>query len=114
MLSRIFYGAMYGGSITSIPVNIPGEAASVVTNLDGYQMARQGKAGLALDISTFGSVKKNSLTSGIAIRILRNGKSKAPSVDVRKKTECEGLRPCGQAKEGIASSDKIMNEGVAP
>ena len=45
MLAGIYYGAMYGGSTTSILVNIPGEAASVVTCLDGYQMARQGRAG---------------------------------------------------------------------
>jgi len=49
------YGAMYGGSTTSILVNIPGEAASVVTCLDGYQMARKGRAGPALGISAFGS-----------------------------------------------------------
>jgi putative tricarboxylic transport membrane protein len=55
MLAGIFYGAMYGGSTTSILVNIPGEAASVVTCLDGYQMARQGRAGPALGISAFGS-----------------------------------------------------------
>ena len=55
MLSGIFYGAMYGGSITSILVNIPGEAASVVTCLDGYQMARQGRAGPALGMSAFAS-----------------------------------------------------------
>jgi putative tricarboxylic transport membrane protein len=55
MLAGIYYGAMYGGSTTSILVNIPGEAASVVTCLDGYQMARQGKAGRALGISAFGS-----------------------------------------------------------
>ncbi|MDX9822917.1 MAG: tripartite tricarboxylate transporter permease [Syntrophales bacterium] len=55
MLSGIFYGAMYGGSITSILVNIPGEAASVVTCIDGYQMARHGRAGAALGISAFGS-----------------------------------------------------------
>ncbi len=55
MLSGIYYGAMYGGSITSILVNIPGEAASVVTCLDGYAMARQGRAGAALGISAFGS-----------------------------------------------------------
>ena len=55
MLSGIYYGAMYGGSTTSILVNIPGEAASVVTCFDGYQMARQGKAGRALGISAFGS-----------------------------------------------------------
>jgi len=55
MLAGIYYGAMYGGSITSILVNIPGEAASVVTCLDGYQMARQGRAGPALGIAAFGS-----------------------------------------------------------
>jgi len=55
MLSGICYGAMYGGSTTSILLNIPGEASSVVTCLDGYQMARQGRAGAALGISAFGS-----------------------------------------------------------
>ena len=55
MLAGIFYGAMYGGSTTSILVNIPGEAASVVTCIDGYQMARKGRAGPALGISAFGS-----------------------------------------------------------
>jgi putative tricarboxylic transport membrane protein len=55
MLCGIYYGAMYGGSTTSILVNIPGESASVVTCIDGYQMARQGRAGSALGISAFGS-----------------------------------------------------------
>src|SRR6266545_4124226 len=55
MLAGIYYGAMYGGSTTSILANIPGEAASVVTCLDGYQMARQGRAGAALGIAAFGS-----------------------------------------------------------
>jgi putative tricarboxylic transport membrane protein len=55
MLAGIYYGSMYGGSTTSILVNIPGEAASVVTCLDGYQMARKGRAGQALGIAAFGS-----------------------------------------------------------
>ena len=55
MMAGIYYGAMYGGSTTSILVNIPGEAASVVTCLDGYQMARQGRAGPALGMAAFGS-----------------------------------------------------------
>lgn len=55
MLAGIYYGAQYGGSTTSILVNIPGESSSVVTCLDGYQMARRGKAGVALGISAFGS-----------------------------------------------------------
>jgi putative tricarboxylic transport membrane protein len=55
MLAGIYYGAMYGGSTTSILVNLPGETASVVTCIDGYQMARQGRAGPALAISAIGS-----------------------------------------------------------
>ena len=55
MIAGIYYGAQYGGSTTSILVNIPGEASSVVTCLDGYQMARKGRAGPALGISAFGS-----------------------------------------------------------
>ncbi|MBI5440855.1 MAG: tripartite tricarboxylate transporter permease [Deltaproteobacteria bacterium] len=55
MLAGIYYGSMYGGSTTSILVNIPGEAASVVTCMDGYQMALRGRAGAALGISAFGS-----------------------------------------------------------
>ena len=55
MLAGIYYGAAYGGSTTSILVNLPGEASSVVTCLDGYQMARKGRAGAALSISAVGS-----------------------------------------------------------
>jgi putative tricarboxylic transport membrane protein len=55
MLCGVYYGAMYGGSTTSILVNIPGEAASIITCLDGYQMARNGRAGPALGMSAFGS-----------------------------------------------------------
>ena len=62
MLGGIYYGSMYGGSTTSILVNIPGEAASVVTCLDGYQMARQGRAGPALGISAFGSFIAGTLS----------------------------------------------------
>ena len=62
MLAGIYYGAMYGGSTTSILVNIPGEAASVVTCLDGYQMARQGRAGPALAMAAFGSFIAGTLS----------------------------------------------------
>ena len=55
MLAGIYYGAQYGGSTTSVLVNIPGEATSVVTCLDGHQMARQGRAGAALSIAAIGS-----------------------------------------------------------
>jgi putative tricarboxylic transport membrane protein len=62
MLAGVYYGAMYGGSTTSILVNIPGEAASVVTAMDGYAMARQGRAGPALGISAFGSFIAGTLS----------------------------------------------------
>ncbi len=55
MLAGIYYGAQYGGSTTAILVNIPGEATSVVTTLDGHQMAKQGRAGAALAIAALGS-----------------------------------------------------------
>jgi TctA family transporter len=55
MLAGIYYGSQYGGSTTSILVNIPGESSSVVTCLDGHQMARQGRAGAALAIAAMGS-----------------------------------------------------------
>jgi len=62
MLAGIYYGSMYGGSTTSILVNIPGEATSVVTCLDGYQMAREGRAGPALGIAAFGSFIAGTLS----------------------------------------------------
>ena len=55
MLAGIYYGAQYGGSTTAVLVNLPGEASSVVTALDGYQMARQGRAGAALAVAALGS-----------------------------------------------------------
>ena len=55
MLAGIYYGAQYGGSTTAILVNLPGESASVVTCIDGYQMARKGRAGAALGVSALGS-----------------------------------------------------------
>ena len=55
LMAGIYYGAMYGGSTTSILVNTPGESSSVVTCLDGYQMAKQGRAGPALAAAAIGS-----------------------------------------------------------
>ena len=62
MLAAIYYGTMYGGSTTSILLNIPGEAASVVTALDGYQMARQGRAGPALGMAAIASFVAGTLS----------------------------------------------------
>ncbi len=62
MLAGIYYGAMYGGSTTAILVNIPGEVSSVVTTFDGYQLARQGKAGVALAIAAISSFVAGTLS----------------------------------------------------
>ena len=55
MLAGIYYGAQYGGSTTAILINMPGESSSAVTAIDGYQMARKGKAGTALAVAALGS-----------------------------------------------------------
>lgn len=69
MLAGVYYGAMYGGTITSVLLNVPGEAASVVTCLDGYQMALQGRAGPAMGIAAFGSFIAGTL-GNIALSFL--------------------------------------------
>jgi TctA family transporter len=63
MLAGIFYGAQYGGSTTAILVNLPGESSSVVTALDGYQMARNGRAGVALATAAIGSFFAGTVTT---------------------------------------------------
>ena len=63
MLAGIYYGAQYGGSTTAILVNLPGEVSSVVTCLDGYQMARQGKAGKALGVAALASFFAGSVAT---------------------------------------------------
>jgi putative tricarboxylic transport membrane protein len=68
MLAGIYYGAQYGGSTTSILLNVPGESSSVVTALDGHAMARQGRAGAALAIAAIGSFFAGCVaTVGIAV-----------------------------------------------
>lgn len=63
MLAGIYYGSMYGGTITSVLLRLPGEAASVVTTFDGYQMARKGRAGPALGIAAVGSFIGGTLST---------------------------------------------------
>src|SRR5574341_762251 len=68
MLAGIYYGSMYGGSTTSILVNVPGEPASVVTTIDGYQMARKGRGGAALAVAAIGSFVAGTM-SVIALQV---------------------------------------------
>src|SRR5437660_3149422 len=65
MLAGIYYGAQYGGSTTAILVNLPGETSSVVTCIDGHQMARQGRAGSALAIAALGSFFAGTVATAI-------------------------------------------------
>ncbi len=68
MLAAIYYGSQYGGTITSVLMNVPGEAASAITCLDGYQMAKQGRAGVALSIAAIGSFIGGTLaTFGLVV-----------------------------------------------
>lgn len=67
MLSAIYYGAMYGGTITSVLINVPGEAASVITCIDGYEMAKQGRAGTALGIAGIGSFIGGTVAASLLV-----------------------------------------------
>ncbi|MDR7531713.1 MAG: tripartite tricarboxylate transporter permease [Armatimonadota bacterium] len=72
MFVGVYYGAMYGGTITSVLLNLPGESASVITTLDGYQMAQQGRGGAALGIAAFGSFIAGTL-GVVALMLLAPG-----------------------------------------
>jgi putative tricarboxylic transport membrane protein len=76
MLAGIYYGSMYGGSTTSILVNVPGEAASVVTAIDGYRLARRGRAGAALAVAAIASFVAGTL-SVIALQLCAPGVARA-------------------------------------
>jgi len=69
MLSGIYYGAMYGGTITSVLINVPGESASLITCMDGYPMARQGRAGTALGVAAIGSFIGGMIALAILILV---------------------------------------------
>ena len=77
MLAGIYYGAQYGGSTTAILVNLPGESSSVVTALDGYQMARQGRAGAALAIAALGSFFAGTRRARSSIAVCRAAADRA-------------------------------------
>jgi putative tricarboxylic transport membrane protein len=70
MLTAVYYGTMYGGSTTSILVNVPGEASSVATTFDGYQMSLQGRAGPALAIAAIVIHRRHDQRGGADVRAL--------------------------------------------
>ena len=84
MLAGIYYGAMYGGSTTSILMRIPGEAASVMTCIDGYAMARKGRAGPALAIAAVGLVRRGHG---------ERGRAHVAGAAARRRSRCASARP---------------------
>jgi hypothetical protein len=107
MLAGIYYGAMYGGSTTSILLNLPGEAASVVTCIDGYKMAQKGRAGAALGIAAIGS-----FVAGVVVGIVVRGDQFVESIVVGdKELKVDGLfievglNPGSKITEGLGITD---------
>jgi putative tricarboxylic transport membrane protein len=111
LMSGIFYGAMYGGSTTSILLKIPGEAASVVTCIDGYEMAKKGRAGAALGVAaigsfvagTFGVVGLTAVAPPLAEAALRRSRasswrrwacSSGASASTRSRARCASRSAC--------------------
>ena len=109
VMAGVYYGAMYGGSTTSILVNMPGEVASVVTCLDGYQMARQGRAGPALGISAIGSFIGGTL-SVLLLSILSIPLAKV-ALDLGP-AEYTGLMTMGLALTIYLSGQSLLKGGI--
>ena len=107
MLAAIYYGAMYGGTITSVLINVPGEAASVVTCLDGYEMAKQGRAGAALGIAAIGSFIGGN---GGDLRARPRG---APADPLCPEVRPAGvlLAPSGRPLPGHGPGGKVADQG---
>jgi putative tricarboxylic transport membrane protein len=109
VMAGVYYGAMYGGSTTSILVNIPGEAASVVTCLDGYQMAKQGRAGPALGICAMGSFIGGTISvvllSLLSIPLAKIALDLGPA-------EYSGLMTMGLALTIYLSGESLLKGGI--
>ena len=93
MLAGIYYGAQYGGSTTAILVNLPGESSSVVTCLDGYQMARQGRAGTALAIAAHRLVLRRHVRDAAHRRLRAAARRGRAEVRARRVLLADGARP---------------------
>ena len=102
MLAGIFYGAMYGGSVTSILLNVPGEASSVLTAIDGYQMTKQGRGGETLAIAAIGSF--------IAGTVAIHRAATLRTTPGRSRLEIRGSRICGVDVVLLYHSDSCIGE----
>ncbi len=124
MLAAIFYGAQYGGTITSVLVNVPGEATSAITCLEGYPMARQGRAGTALAIAALGSFVGGTLTTVVLVLValpltriaLRLGPPELFALMVMALSLVAGLTGKSMVRGGVSASLGLLigSVGVDP
>ena len=112
MLAGIYYGASYGGSTTSILVNLPGESASVVTCLDGYQMARNGRAGAALSISAVGSFFAGTVGTHHHRAVRRTADAHGAEVRPGRLLLADGARPRRRRRAGQRLGHQGDRHGV--
>ena len=112
MLAGIYYGAQYGGSTTSILVNLPGEASSVVTCLDGYQMARKGRAGAALSISAVGSFFAGTVGTIIIVHLRRAADAHGAEIRPGRLLLADGAGPGRGGGAGERLGDQGDRHGV--
>src|SRR5215210_4632974 len=111
MLAAIYYGAMYGGTITSVLINTPGESASVVTCIDGYQMALQGRAGPALGFAAIGSFIAGTIGVVLLMLISPLVARARPARDLR----ADAARPDdGDAARRRDRGQGLQQHGVRP
>ena len=115
MVAGIYYGTMYGGSTTSILLNIPGEAASVVTAIDGYQMAKKGRAGPALGMCAFASFIAGTIglvpltfLAPLERAVDESGEQRLGHVECR---PCSGLR--GQKTRRRSYANSVLDDMIA-
>ena len=101
MLAGIYYGAQYGGSTTAILVNLPGESSSIVTCLDGYQMARKGRAGAALPISALGSFFAGTVATLVVAAFAPPLSELALHVRTRRVLLADGAGPDRRGRPGL-------------
>ena len=106
MLAGIFYGAQYGGSTTAILVNLPGETSSVVTCIDGHQMARQGRAGAALAVAALGSFFAGCVSTDADRHVRAAARHRRPVVRRAGIFLADGARPHRRGGAGARLGDQ--------
>ncbi len=112
MLAGIYYGAQYGGSTTSILVNIPGEAASIVTCLDGHEMAKQGRAGAALGGGGVGFVLRRLRRHGLHRGVRPAACGHRPGIQLARLLFADGARPRHRGDSGARFGDQGTRNGA--